>query len=40
MKSLAVMSKLTPGVMERIDTILGNRPYRSKNWGRGRERTM
>lgn len=40
MESLKVVPKLTPAVMDEIDKTLGNRPYRAKNVGRGRERTM
>jgi len=36
--ALAFVDKLTPAVMAEIDTALGNKPTKPKDWGRGRKR--
>lgn len=38
LKALEVVPKLTPEVMEEIDTILKNKPAANKDWGRGVQR--
>ena len=38
MKALEISKKLTPDVLKEIDDVLGNKPIRPKDWGRGRER--
>lgn len=38
MKALEISKKLTPDILKKIDEVLGNKPVRPKDWGRGRER--
>lgn len=38
MRAIDVAKQLTPAVLAEIDTLLGNKPTKPKNWGRGRAR--